>query len=182
MEPLLFKWNHQFKNADLSVWGNNTNKLMSYVYVITDPYDFGDITLCPPVQTGPNKVTLTGGQFSTPTTFTNFNDNKNGFIIYDSTGTPKHISTSSYGTDGSFYVFTNGISTGTYQIDATSQTSVSFYMNTTFTDQISTGTVSITRVGLIGTGLIEGTFTGQTTSGVQASGQFSVPRGPNQYN
>lgn len=168
--------------AIIHVWGNGTDT-SKYIYPSTDPFDIGNVTICPPIQTGPNLITLTGGSlFPTATTFTSFTT-KEGKMIFDTAGTPRHISVFTYGSDGDIFIKTNGITTGNYTIGTKSQpTLVSIYLfNPTFQDSLITGTVSITKLSGIG-GLIEGTFSGTSSTGVNVSGQFSVPRTANQYN
>jgi len=169
-------------SANLHVWSLNTDSIY-YVYPSTNPFDLGDVTICPPIQTGPNQMTLSGGMFTTPTTLTNFNSSKVATMIFDTAGVAKHISVTAYGADGDFYIQTNGVTAGTYTIGVkSSPTLVSIYLfNPTWQDSLSTGTVKITKLGSVG-GLVEGTFTGTSSTGVSVTGQFSTVRGQNQYN
>lgn len=165
-------------SANLNAWGNNTDT-SKFVSFFGNPQDLGDITLCPPLQLGPTQVTFTGGQFTTATTFSSFNTDKYGRLLRDSVGTAKHIEVSAYGTDGSIYVYVNGITTGTFNVGTKSGfTTASFYIysNPYFSEELVSGQVKITKFGIIG-GLIEGNYSGQTTSGVNVSGVFSVQRG-----
>lgn len=171
-------------SANIHAWGNGTDTI-KYFYPSTDPYNYGDFVLCPPVQLGPTRLILNGGQFSN-VTLNGFNGSRMGKLIYDTAGVARHIQISAYGSDGDLYIQTNGVHTGQYTVGTKSTpTIVSMYiMSTTpyFQDTLSTGTVNITKIGGENVGLIEGTITGVSSTGVNVSGQFSVPRGPNQYN
>lgn len=166
--------------ANLHGWGNNTDSIY-YIYPSSDPFNVGDIRLCPPVQAGPTQFTLTGGQFTAAQIFSGFSGS--GYLRLDSTGTPKHVIVQAYGSNGDIWLEINGTSTGTYAVGAKSVTLVSMYLmyvNPLFQDTLQTGSVRITKLEPV-SGLIEGTFSGITGTGVSlTNGVFSVIRNPNQ--
>lgn len=173
-------------SGNIRAWGNNmdTTKFIS-VSTMDTVYNAGDIILCPPIQTGPTQFTLKGGQFPVDSIFT-LTMMKEGYLIHDSTGAPKHIYISAEESSiGTLTIEVNGIGTGIYTVGVKSPTLVSMYLwgaSPMFQDQLSTGTVKVTRFDTVG-GLIEGTFSGTTTTGVLVkNGVFSVIRVADQYN
>ncbi len=164
-------------SVTMHIWANNTDTITSFTPSYSNPYNLGNITICPPIQTGPNKATVSGVTY-------NFNSSKIGFMIFDTVPAPKHISIAVYATDGSFFAIqTNGTTTGQYIVDGSPNPSV-LSMNiysTGFQEPITNATINITRLDAVG-GLIEGNFSGTSATGAVVSGQFSVPRMANQYN
>ncbi len=158
--------------ANLHAWGNNTDSIY-YIYPSTSPYNVFDISLCPPIATGINQLTLTGAPFTNPYTVNTF-DTKNGYKVTSANHTYIDI----FGPMGSIYIGINGTSVGTYAIGAKSVTNMSLYFSNpiTFNDTLQSGSIIITKYSQVG-GLIEGTYTGTTGTGVQiTNGKFSVIR------
>lgn len=144
--------------------GNTVTESQS-VSITSWPYDMGQITLCPPVQTGPNEITIGGSTYNT------FDGTKEGYV-YMGSNTSIYISAAN---GDHIQILLNGTSTGTYTIDATN-----VYVNGTVNSgalhfESATGTITVTQFGSVGQ-LINGTFTANCTVNGPYTGKFSVVR------
>ena len=164
--------------AVIHVWGNGSD-VANYIYPSTNPFDAGNIKICPP---GPTTLVLNGGPFTTSTTFSSF-DSKKGYKYIDTLGNA-HTEIFVYGSDGMYNISTNGFPTTvptTYTIGTKSNGPTSMHFNTfgaiQASDSLQSGTIKITKVGAVDD-LIEGNFSGTSYSGIAVSGVFSVPRHP----
>ncbi len=171
--------------AQIHAWGNGTDAV-TFIDTITNPYTVPNIILCPPIQTGPTTLVLLGGLFTTSTTLNSFNSSKEGYKVIDTITGNAHSGIYVYGNDGMYNISTNGFPTAvptTYTIGTKSGTT-KMYFNTYGTiqvyDSLLTGTIKITKVSAVG-GLIEGNFSGTSSTGISVSGVFSVPRIPDYH-
>jgi hypothetical protein len=148
----------------LTAHGNTVSE-ERFLNISTYPYNAGTITLCPPIPTGPNEITING---STVNTWTMKEGSVYGgqstSIYLDNSSTGDHVSISFIGT-----------ATGTYQV-----TYPDAVVNGTINGvhfESASGTITVTSFGAVGQ-LINGTFScvdGYGSSG-SYTGKFSVQR------
>lgn len=151
-----------------------------------------DVMICV-VQLGPTKFTIQGGQFTSPTTFDQW-DMTDGY--YMSTSQKSEVSAyANLPLYVDFYMYFHGMTAGTYniypypgslplkQLNSSDTAMVSLYIDTN-SIRLSSGTVVVTNYNGVG-GLIEGTFSGNGmdywgNSYSITNGEFSVQRSQDQ--
>ncbi|PKP20147.1 MAG: hypothetical protein CVU05_09755 [Bacteroidetes bacterium HGW-Bacteroidetes-21] len=148
----------------------NTTTTEQYINIMSLPYDAGQITLCPPIPTGPNQITFNGTLYNSFTENSSevYMGNMTSIYLYDPI-TYDHIQ-----------LQLNGITTGTYTIDTANvyvNGTVGGSTSGTHFESAAGGTITVTKFNPVG-GLIEGTFTAVCRlTGYSYTGKFSVVRG-----
>jgi|GEM_PF-3300631 len=147
-----------------------------------------DLQICV-VQLGPTTLNISGGIYGTGEFFNDF-PYQDAYYMTPS----QQTSVECYGASKDMYIYFDGNSTGTFNIQGSGYTQqtrsgdtamVSLYIDTNQIE-MNSGTLEVTKYGSVG-GIIEGTFTGTgviygdtTMTQYNISGQFSVQRGADQ--
>ncbi len=134
-----------------------------YISITSYPYDMGQITLCPPIVTGPNEITINSETYNTW-------DIKEGGVYMGNT-TSIYLYNNTSGDHVSIYF--NGVSTGTYTVDGTAVYANGQGGGNHF--QSESGSITVTHFGAVGQ-LIEGTFNCVDSISGAYTGKFSVER------
>gem|GEM_PF-6849217 len=142
----------------------NTVSEETYVSIMSYPYDMGNITLCPPIQTGPNEITIGGNTYT-------FDGSKYGYVYM---GNMTSISVNALNGEH-MQILISGTTPGSYTIDATNVYVNGTVNGTALHFESATGTISVTQFGAVGQ-LISGTFTANCTVNGPFTGKFSVVR------
>ncbi|MFH2094709.1 MAG: carboxypeptidase-like regulatory domain-containing protein [Bacteroidota bacterium] len=159
---------------DIYAYGNNGHFDLMFFTPPGFPYNFGNITLCPPPQVGLNYITLTGG----PMMYSGYNHSFiNFFDGYYFNSPPYYTSCTPATAIGTDYMAISflGQTTGTFAIDGSD-----YYVDAIIPSGgflLENGTLIVSRYDAVG-GLIEGSFSGVSTDGTQVDGHFSVIRKP----
>jgi len=149
----------------------NVNGSVKDVYInmpTADPYDVGDIQICPP-PAGSNQVTVastTYNNFNTSTSYLYASSNSFSIAISDGDQNSMNFEIMPY----------NGV--GTYDIvEYNRSATANIQLGASEYYQFQSGTFIITQDGGIG-GRVIGTFTGTAMSGESISGKFNALREP----